>query len=387
MLVEDLGYRKPSNTELASLEQQGWFNTIAKRVSRTLAKEFVLPSAHLICDPFISYSGIVPRAPLAFASVAKGRFKDTRMWILASPTWTIAQPETIKKIRESAILHRARNPCHNIIFMCNSVDEVIALSEVGEAAIFHNKTSFVDDDTFKPLENVDVEFDAIYNAQLVKWKRHELCSEIDTCGYLYYRASYSQEYVEIERSIYQSIMKDCPKHTFINEFDSKERPIRLAPGSINQHLNRASVGLCLSETEGAMLASVEYMLAGLPVVSTPSTGGRDVFYDEEYCIIANPDPRSIAQAVESLKSRKFPREYIRKRTLERLNEHRAKFGRLIDDILSECGSDLRFSDEWPFKQTPTASWVKSKVAIERAQKSVTYDFGPKSAFINGKNVG
>ena len=38
-----------------------------------------------------------------------------------------------------------------------------------------------------------------------------------------------------------------------------------------------------------MLASIEYLLAGLPVVSTPSLGGRDHYFDDEYCLIAPPD--------------------------------------------------------------------------------------------------
>ena len=42
--------------------------------------------------------------------------------------------------------------------------------------------------------------------------------------------------------------------------------------------------------EGANYASVEYLLAGLSIVSTPSiSGGREVYFDPEFCIVCDPD--------------------------------------------------------------------------------------------------
>ncbi|WP_164127899.1 glycosyltransferase, partial [Stenotrophomonas maltophilia] len=64
---------------------------------------------------------------------------------------------------------------------------------------------------------------------------------------------------------------------------------RLTPEAVNRVYNQAAVGLCLSAVEGAMCASMEYLMAGLPVVSTPSVGGRDVYFDPDYCIIAEPE--------------------------------------------------------------------------------------------------
>ena len=48
---------------------------------------------------------------------------------------------------------------------------------------------------------------------------------------------------------------------------------------VNNFLNQCKVGIILSEVEGANYASIQYLLAGLPVVSTKSKGGRDVFFD------------------------------------------------------------------------------------------------------------
>lgn len=46
-----------------------------------------------------------------------------------------------------------------------------------------------------------------------------------------------------------------------------------------------------------MFASMEYLLCGLPIVSTPSIGGRDVFFDKDYVEIVEPDPHAVKEAV------------------------------------------------------------------------------------------
>ena len=47
----------------------------------------------------------------------------------------------------------------------------------------------------------------------------------------------------------------------------------------------------MSSQEGAMYSSVEYLLCGLPIVSTKSTGGHDVFFTDTNCIIAEDSIR------------------------------------------------------------------------------------------------
>jgi glycosyltransferase involved in cell wall biosynthesis len=86
--------------------------------------------------------------------------------------------------------------------------------------------------------------------------------------------------------------------------------------------NEARVGLILSEREGAVFASMEYLLCGLPVVSTPSTGGRDVFWDDRFVIVCEPNPEAVAEAVQELKLRNIDPQLIRNATLEQVEKHR-----------------------------------------------------------------
>jgi hypothetical protein len=94
---------------------------------------------------------------------------------------------------------------------------------------------------------------------------------------------------------------------------------------------------------------MEYMLAGLPVVSTPSIGGRDVYFDHEICTICDPDPASVWEAVRNMKVRNIPREFVRARALAKIEPERRRFLSLIDDLSERLGGKRRYRDGvWPF---------------------------------------
>ena len=97
-----------------------------------------------------------------------------------------------------------------------------------------------------------------------------------------------------------------------------------------------------------MVASMEYLMAGLPIVSTPSLGGRDVYFEAEYCIIAEPDPRQIRDAVIALKQRAVPRDVIARRTREKVDRDRRKLLALIDDLRERAGQRRQDASEWPY---------------------------------------
>jgi hypothetical protein len=371
MLMQDLGYRAPHRSEAtdvcASIEE-------TDLTAGGLASIGLIPAAVLHANPLISYSGRRREAPLGLASAAGRHLRGRAAWFLISPTWTLEGRDDVEKLRRDAVMHRARNPEHRLIFVCNSQSEVEGLRAVGEAAFFHNKTANVAERIFTPLDGVHVEFDAIYNAQLVPWKRHELSLGIERCAFLFYRGLPLPTAAATEAAIVARHAAAAPGHVFNNRFDEHGKPARLSPQTVNTHLNRAHVGLCLSEKEGAMFASVEYMLSGLPVVSTPSIGGRDVYFDEEYCLIVPPDPRSVAEAVQALKLRAIPRAYIRQKTLKRLEENRSRFLGLLNAILEENGSDSRFSGRWPFVKPVTMEWLPVDEAVHRASDGIVDAF-------------
>jgi hypothetical protein len=86
-----------------------------------------------------------------------------------------------------------------------------------------------------------------------------------------------------------------------------------------------------------MYASAEYLLSGLPVVSTPNKGGRNVFFDKRFVRIVKPDSFAIAQAVKDLASQKIDPFFIREETIKKMIPHEQRFIALLQSIFAEAG--------------------------------------------------
>lgn len=72
--------------------------------------------------------------------------------------------------------------------------------------------------------------------------------------------------------------------------------------AVSEILSQSCCGLILSPIEGACYASAEYLLCGIPVVSTASLGGRDEYYDERNASIVPLDTDAIRDAVEKYRA-------------------------------------------------------------------------------------
>jgi glycosyltransferase involved in cell wall biosynthesis len=111
-------------------------------------------------------------------------------------------------------------------------------------------------------------------------------------------------------------------------------------------LNNSNVGLMLSEEEGACYANTEYLLCGLLVVSTPSRGGRDEFYDSFTAVICEPDQDAVHDAVElalaRLKSGEITPEVIRTRTLDRIAAFRNTLAGSLCEKQQRFGLNIDF---------------------------------------------
>ena len=365
MLIENLGYRAPGLRDVIELLGQKQGRPLSEAAS---ADDFFIPAAVLHSDPLISYSGIVPGAPLGVASLLNGRLHAGPAWFLISPTWSIEAEPVARTLHHQAALHRSTNPLHRIVFMCNTEAEAAMMRSCGEAAIAHNKTTNVSEETFRPLESEPIEFDAVYNAQLAPWKRHELALEVPSCAFLFYRGINSTR--ESEAALIAHHQKTAPGHVFINKIDDEGVPVRLEPQTVNCYLNRASVGLCPSAKEGAMFACAEYLLSGLPVVTTANKGGRDFYLDNDFCICVTDDPRAVAAGVAALKARGIPRQLVRERTLRRILSERSRFIELINAIYAESGITQEFSGFWPLKRPVIMEWIRPKDARRNAIRGI-----------------
>jgi hypothetical protein len=111
-------------------------------------------------------------------------------------------------------------------------------------------------------------------------------------------------------------------------------------------------------------------LAGLPVVSTPSQGGREVYFDHEFCTVCDPDPGAVAKAVESLKSRNIPRDYVRERTLAKIQPVRQSVLALVDSLRERLGGARHHYDGvWRYPEPTWKSYTQHLSEFSRASKT------------------
>lgn len=103
----------------------------------------------------------------------------------------------------------------------------------------------------------------------------------------------------------------------------------------------------LSRNEGACYTSSEYLLCGIPVVSTePSPndtlGGRQAWYDDENHIYCRPDADAVRDAVEETAARKVDPHSIRANHINKMEEYRAVFR---DEVFSPICDKIGFTIE------------------------------------------
>lgn len=301
-------------------------------------------------DPLVLYTPIGGQRPLSSVAAIGRRLAKRRATFLLMPSWTLERPHIVAKIGRDLAWYRARFPLHELVFLCNTEEERRLIAAVGGMAIFSNHNLMVSEDIFRPLPDVPVEFDAVYNGRMSHTKRHYLAFGIERL--LHVTFSIGELPLAGDRAFIRRLQAQSPRHSIANPLDEGQ-PGWLSPPEVNRAYARAAVGLCLSPAEGAMCSSMEYLMAGLPVVSTPSLGGRDVFFDPDYCIIAEPDPAAIRRAVETLRDRAIAREEIRNRTMAKVWPQRRALMDFLSALFERMGSDQPPLSQWPFPGTRT----------------------------------
>jgi hypothetical protein len=233
-----------------------------------------------------------------------------------------------------------------VVVNCPTIGEVAALRRQGVPALHCSPSALVRDDFFKPSPGRQPKFDAIYDAKWADVKRHDLAGRVQSlaliapppwrpetgCTIDYFRRAHAA----VRRATWISQPWGSTKRRWISH------------EQINAAYNQARVGLCLSRYEGAMLVGIQYLLAGLPVVTTRHIGGRDEFFDPSYVRWVEDDPDAVAGAVDELGSLNLDPQMIREATLAKVRQHRARFQAWTQRaILAEGGELGRWSGDWP----------------------------------------
>ena len=262
------------------------------------------------------------------------RYRHVHVYLLVAFSWHHEEARHIARIPSLHARHQRRHPNHRVIYMANTETLRQALTEAGLRAVFMSHNALVDPNIYRPLDTDTRRFSAVYDARISPFKRHHLASQIQSLALLAARSPrhHDEAYARV-------VAERLPHAHWYN--DPLARDYRsFQPAEVNQCLNECGVGLCLSAEEGAMFASIQYLLAGLPVVSTESRGGRDVFFDPDYTCVVKDDPRSVREGVESMLQCPKPAGEIRARTMEKMASHLDRLFGLLDEIQLAEGRNL-----------------------------------------------
>ncbi|MBW4502128.1 MAG: glycosyltransferase [Scytonema hyalinum WJT4-NPBG1] len=218
----------------------------------------------------------------------------------------------LRKIKST--LHTLEGRTHHL--MVNASDEEELRKRFLVRGAHFNQNFYINEHLYEILNEPKL-YDAIYTAQLNQSKRLWLAKNVEKLMVVSYGGD---------------LHAFCPelKHADFNKSF-------LPRTELAKKYNQSYVGLILSAVEGANLASSEYLLCGIPVISTPSKGGRDEFFTPENSIIVPPEPQAVAQAVQTFKKLAPEPQKIREQTLKKMNDWRLAYCTYIAKLIEQEG--------------------------------------------------
>jgi glycosyltransferase involved in cell wall biosynthesis len=229
--------------------------------------------------------------------------------LLIFPAWS---KESLFQSAKSRWQLRSARPLQTQ-WMCTTPAEARSLRRVGHHATVCHQNLFCDEDIFT-VSDGERSYDAVYNAVLVAYKRHALASQIPKLRLI--TASIQKLALLREMGLGHAVVNDS--------YLTKEQ--------VNKSLAECKCGLALSATEGGMLAVTEYLLAGLPLVSTPSRGGRDAWFNRDNHVICDPNPESVSLSVQRWVNEGCDRQRIRSQALELSHQYRSELASTVCSI-------------------------------------------------------
>jgi len=290
-------------------------SSLAPRFKRAIGPDRLIPYYHdsQVEINLVNFSGLMSLRP-----------RHEREVLLVRDTWFAGPPML------SAARRRVQSPRHfrQVYHLSNTLEDHHARKRMGLNSHYINFGCFIDDEVFQPVPGAPKVFDAAMVARF-SWfrgdqlKRHYLANGVERLALLSPIGGYESQYYR--------------DHYYRRPNCALNNLHRLEAERVAAVLRRAHCGLILSEVEGVCRASCEYLACGLPVISTTSRGGRDVWYDEDNAIIVPPIADAVAAAVEELRRHPRDSQQIRKGYLARAGVFRQRF---VNQVLAPIFQDF-----------------------------------------------
>lgn len=266
-----------------------------------------------------------------------------RSYLLVGNSWTLTKKHHLKRTKNlvDELTQRSKHLVASL--MANTFEEGIIWESLAGTAIHCGHSALLREDCYYPISDQPKQFDAIYDGRWANYKRHQLASQIQSLALIAVPGAMATS----TTGNYSQRARAALAHATWLKSPWEEQLEYLSAAAVNDAYNRAKVGLCLSRQEGAMFASAQYLLAGLPVVTTQNAGGRDEFFDKQFVRWAEDDPRAVADAVAELSQLNLQPYAIRESVLARITQHRNRLLQFIQNAIDTNNGHRGRWQSWP----------------------------------------
>jgi glycosyltransferase involved in cell wall biosynthesis len=279
--------------------------------------------------------------------------QDTGYFRLVFFTWNSGVADITRGLGESL----ARRPQDAFHFLCSDEFQARDLAAAGLSARHVSHNAFLDESLYPVAETPprSRRFEAVCISRMSRFKRHHLAQAVPRVLFIGSVVADGDD-----QAYFEELAALMPRA----EFTHRETRWLTSP-EVARRANDAAVGLILSEVEGGSYATTEYMLCGLPVVSTASIGGRDSWLHPRFSRVVPASVRAIAEAVEELIAHPPNPHDVRDHALRVMCEQRRRFFELGQQLyeVENTGRDFARDFYACFRQK-MADWQPNRNVMD-----------------------
>lgn len=289
----------------------------------------------LFDDPLIAYVPMNKKTNATVSFLAE-RAGGKPFYVILSPSWALSKTLETRwgEFQASTEAYPQMTP----VMLAQTPDDCALIEAIGIESILCSHNALLDEEVIYPETGSEVLYDAVYVARLNRFKRHHL-------AYLVRNIAVVSAKFGVKPDEAAELIAGYVSLSFSN-YDPDAGIGVLSVPEVRTLLSQSRCGLALSAAEGAMFAAGEYGLAGLPIVSTPSIGGRDQFFHEDWVTIVEPDPVAVSGAVASYQFDAPDRAFIRTRTLDLMRPHRLNLIAWLEKALGRSLTETARPTGW-----------------------------------------
>lgn len=268
--------------------------------------------------------------PLGPASMHSFLNRDTPIYFFLCPQWSFSDPSYLAINAKSLVERMRRFPQHRYTVLLNDpIDQLTLAREAPDIVSYVWNTNCTADEKYFSFNSGTgaCMYDAVYTARYSSYKRLHLAREIDNLCLITRAVTDGQA---------DSLRQMLP-NAFIPNFDGSRSFRVLKATEVSEYLGRSGCGVMLSRLEGQTRAIMEYLMVGLPVVTTPNFGGRDRFLTPSNSIFVAAEAHAVAAGVRFVSRAGFDRASIRTEALRGMQMEKQRLVDIVNDVITSNG--------------------------------------------------